>query len=246
LGRFGQPDSVVPGAGDPRAWDRFSYVKNNPILFSDPSGHRITCGDGEVGGCGGGASKTIPINQNRFMKHGNKMIVVNGWTNAEIIPDVIETFKNYASEDKILFFGFNNVGGLWKPTKEEIAEGIINEILNHPNDNYYIVGYSAGGSATIWALDTLPIENRDQIISVVLIEPAFEPGAGVRHDYGSNLSNVNTNYNTLILSTIASSNAIDYPKNVYPVIDMTAITHIDIPISYFTQDIIIKFFGIDR
>jgi RHS repeat-associated protein len=39
LGRFGQPDSVVPGAGDLRAWDRFSYVKNNPVEYSDPTGH---------------------------------------------------------------------------------------------------------------------------------------------------------------------------------------------------------------
>jgi RHS repeat-associated protein len=43
LGRFAQPDSIVPGAGDPRAWDRYSYVKNNPVNFSDPSGH---CLDG--------------------------------------------------------------------------------------------------------------------------------------------------------------------------------------------------------
>ena len=39
LGKFGRADSIVPGAGDPRAWDRYSYVKNNPVRYNDPSGH---------------------------------------------------------------------------------------------------------------------------------------------------------------------------------------------------------------
>ena len=41
LGQFAQPDSIVPGAGDPRAWDRYAYVKNNPVLYNDPSGHDV-------------------------------------------------------------------------------------------------------------------------------------------------------------------------------------------------------------
>ena len=46
LGRFGQADSIVPGAGDPRAWDRYSYVKNNPVRYNDPSGHATCDEDG--------------------------------------------------------------------------------------------------------------------------------------------------------------------------------------------------------
>jgi RHS repeat-associated protein len=41
LGRFSQADSIVPGAGDPRAWDRYAYVKNNPTKYSDPTGHDV-------------------------------------------------------------------------------------------------------------------------------------------------------------------------------------------------------------
>jgi RHS repeat-associated protein len=44
LGRFSQADTIVPGAGDPRAWDRYSYVKNSPVVYNDPSGHcELTC-----------------------------------------------------------------------------------------------------------------------------------------------------------------------------------------------------------
>jgi len=30
---------VVPGAGDSQAWDRYAFVYNNPLRYSDPSGH---------------------------------------------------------------------------------------------------------------------------------------------------------------------------------------------------------------
>jgi len=39
LGRFIQPDSIVPGVGDSQGWNRYSYVRNSPIRFSDPDGH---------------------------------------------------------------------------------------------------------------------------------------------------------------------------------------------------------------
>jgi RHS repeat-associated protein len=44
LGRFSQADTIVPGAGDPRAWDRYAYVKNSPVVYNDPSGH-LGCWD---------------------------------------------------------------------------------------------------------------------------------------------------------------------------------------------------------
>lgn len=40
LNRFQQPDSIVPGAGNPQAFNRYSYVLNQPINFIDPTGHR--------------------------------------------------------------------------------------------------------------------------------------------------------------------------------------------------------------
>jgi RHS repeat-associated protein len=39
LGRFIQPDSLVPDPLNPQAWNRFSYVYNNPTSYVDPSGH---------------------------------------------------------------------------------------------------------------------------------------------------------------------------------------------------------------
>jgi RHS repeat-associated protein len=39
LGRFLQPDPIVPEPGDPRALNRYAYVYNNPLRYTDPSGH---------------------------------------------------------------------------------------------------------------------------------------------------------------------------------------------------------------
>jgi len=39
LGRWIQPDTIVPGSQGVQAWDRFAYVNNNPLKYTDPSGH---------------------------------------------------------------------------------------------------------------------------------------------------------------------------------------------------------------
>jgi RHS repeat-associated protein len=39
LGRFVQPDSIIPSAANPQSWNRFSYVLNDPIGLTDPSGN---------------------------------------------------------------------------------------------------------------------------------------------------------------------------------------------------------------
>jgi RHS repeat-associated protein len=48
LGRFIQPDTIVPNAANPQSWNRYSYVRNNPIRYNDPSGHKEACDDPET------------------------------------------------------------------------------------------------------------------------------------------------------------------------------------------------------
>jgi RHS repeat-associated protein len=39
LGRFTAPDTVVPDPARPQSLNRYSYVRNNPLRYTDPSGH---------------------------------------------------------------------------------------------------------------------------------------------------------------------------------------------------------------
>jgi RHS repeat-associated protein len=39
LGRFIQPDPVIPDPLNPQSYDRYEYVFGNPIKYADPSGH---------------------------------------------------------------------------------------------------------------------------------------------------------------------------------------------------------------
>jgi RHS repeat-associated protein len=39
LGRFISPDSIVPSVGDPQSHNRYSYTRNNPVKYTDPTGH---------------------------------------------------------------------------------------------------------------------------------------------------------------------------------------------------------------
>jgi hypothetical protein len=43
LGRFVSADTIVPQPGNPQALNRYAYAANNPVIYTDPSGHCIPC-----------------------------------------------------------------------------------------------------------------------------------------------------------------------------------------------------------
>ena len=47
LGRFLSADTIVPSYANPQSLNRFSYVTNNPLKYTDPSGHRACSTDEE-------------------------------------------------------------------------------------------------------------------------------------------------------------------------------------------------------
>ncbi len=44
VGRFVSPDTIVQNPTDPQMLNRYSYVRNNPLIYTDPSGHAVDFG----------------------------------------------------------------------------------------------------------------------------------------------------------------------------------------------------------
>ncbi len=51
LNRFLTPDSIVPDPTNPQTLNRYSYTLNNPIRYSDPSGHCVVEHENDRGSC---------------------------------------------------------------------------------------------------------------------------------------------------------------------------------------------------
>ncbi len=52
-------DTIVPDPANPQDLNRFSYVRNSPLMYTDPSGNK-PCGDGEKYNCDGQLDTTTP------------------------------------------------------------------------------------------------------------------------------------------------------------------------------------------
>jgi len=61
IGRFISADSIVPNPFDPQLLNRYSYCRNNPLIYIDPSGHHY--GTDSPGGKADFGGETVSGNQ---------------------------------------------------------------------------------------------------------------------------------------------------------------------------------------
>ncbi|MFZ3069971.1 MAG: RHS repeat-associated core domain-containing protein [Anaerolineaceae bacterium] len=75
LARFVQADTIVPDPGNSQAFDRYAYVNNNPLKYTDPSGHRFDDGC-STAGCSysaGDVVEDIAMNEALYCQAGYTM-----------------------------------------------------------------------------------------------------------------------------------------------------------------------------
>jgi RHS repeat-associated protein len=51
LGRFTSPDTIIPAQQGVMGNDRYAYTNNNPLSYTDPTGHSVDCGMASEQGC---------------------------------------------------------------------------------------------------------------------------------------------------------------------------------------------------
>lgn len=65
LGRWISPDSTIPDSKNPQSFNRYSYVRNNSLRYTDPTGHKE---DGECGANGSDCEGAPPSIDDVIMK----------------------------------------------------------------------------------------------------------------------------------------------------------------------------------
>jgi len=70
LARFTQADTIVPGAGNSQNFNRYSYVNNNPLMYTDPSGNFAFAAPLVIGAIGAAVGAGVAASQNRSILAG--------------------------------------------------------------------------------------------------------------------------------------------------------------------------------
>ncbi|MDE3091653.1 MAG: RHS repeat-associated core domain-containing protein [Chloroflexota bacterium] len=60
IGRFLQPDSIIPNQFNPQSLNRYAYVRNNPVRYTDPTGQTCRFGREDCEALGGQQNPASP------------------------------------------------------------------------------------------------------------------------------------------------------------------------------------------
>ncbi|GAP16105.1 protein containg RHS repeat-associated core domain [Longilinea arvoryzae] len=107
LARFIQADTIIPQPGNPQAWDRYSYTYNNPVNYTDSTGHSVC---DEYGNCYMKYGERIP-NKSKTMPNIN--IIYSGVPFIDVIrypTNGGNVTTNFGSHNTCDYGNYKNIG----------------------------------------------------------------------------------------------------------------------------------------
>ena len=171
LGRFVSADSIVPGAGNPQAFNRYSYSLSNPINYTDPSGH-YACGDGEdqdeCGAGGSAAGRPAPKPAPRLTNEQYIMLIVyaessDGSYPAEAIRRIAWVAWNRVAKEAWRGDAFDIIDQTWGSNGAKPVPPTWTQTMA-----YFTDGYDPNKSADLLSLHTkLTSEDKRSVLSDV-------------------------------------------------------------------------------
>jgi RHS repeat-associated protein len=126
LARFAQADSMIPDPGKSVSFDRYAYVKNNPIIYADPTGHKWVCT---------GANSDHCYDDGQGKKSGMVTSIPSSVYQLKK-PSYLETIKQKSSSDSPYMESWVNFETAW-------------EIYTNPNATI-IDRYATANYISIW------------------------------------------------------------------------------------------------
>ena len=138
IGHFIQADTIVPGPGNPLAWNRFSYVNYNPLQYTDPGGHclwgfilKLIIGAYNV-------YNATEIDPNDTPEPTSTDMTdwlvdrLNENRQSEYAQILTESFDNFLQTDEVfegleLWVGLVNNGSYWDYKEDIIDSGVLDQ-----------------------------------------------------------------------------------------------------------------------
>ncbi len=170
LGRFTQPDSLIPDPYNPQSLNRYSYVLNNPMRYTDPTGHE----ECETDMCDEAGEDDRSELISEIREYG--VTVTGSFSKAELeeVKGVLDAYGDYIGNDRFV---------------DLLASGIRfahpgNDLLNiHRTRESVSVGWFDAQQAIMLpnsTFDPLPTYDYRNIVP----DPSDIPGVLIGHEVG--------------------------------------------------------------